>query len=338
MSDEPLSARTGPTGRPPARTLRDVSSPSSTGGPRVLCDAIERVLRGKREVVEDLVVGCLAGGHVLIEDVPGTGKTTLARAFALAVDASFRRIQFTSDLLPSDVLGLSVWSPSEEQFKFHPGPVFAQVVLADELNRTPPRTQSGLLECMGAGQVTLDGTTRELPNLFFVVATQNPLEFEGTYSLPESQLDRFLFRLRMGYPDRSSEMEVLAARERIDPLDGLKPVVGVPELLAWRGAAREVVCEPAIHEYVLDLAEATRQHGQVLCGASPRASLALVRAAKARALLEGRAYVVPDDVKRSAVSTLAHRLVLEEMGGASGVASAAESLIEELLDTLPVRL
>ncbi len=338
MSDDFLSARTDSPGRGPARKLSEAGSSKSMDGPRVLCDAIERVLRGKREVVEDLVVGCLAGGHVLIEDVPGTGKTTLARALALAVDASFRRIQFTSDLLPSDVLGLSVWSPSEEQFKFHPGPVFAQVVLADELNRTPPRTQSGLLECMGSGQVSLDGVTRRLPEPFFVIATQNPLEFEGTYSLPESQLDRFLFRLRMGYPDRSSELEVLTARERVDPLDGLKPVVGVPELLAWRGAAREVVCEPAIHEYVLDLTEATRQHGQVLCGASPRASLALVRAAKARALLEGRAYVVPDDVKRGAVATLAHRLVLEEASGGTGAAFAAENLIEELLDTLPVRL
>lgn len=311
-----------------------VSGEPATGGPRRLCDAVERVLRGKRDVVEDLVIACLAGGHVLIEDVPGTGKTTLARAFAAAVKASFRRIQFTSDLLPSDVVGLSVWSPTEETFRFQPGPVFTQVVLADELNRTPPRTQSGLLECMESGQISLDGVTRELPSPFFVIATQNPLEFEGTYSLPESQLDRFLFRLRMGYPDRASELEILAARERSDPIEGLEPVASVPELLAWRGAAREVTCEAAIHEYVLDLTEATRSQQHVVCGASPRASLGLVRAAKARALLEGRAYVVPDDVKRCAVQVLSHRLLFEDVAESD----QAEGVIEGLLDTVPVRI
>ena len=330
MSTHPAS--TPPPARPAASAARAGLSPID------LVESIETVLRGKREAIETLVVGALAEGHVLIEDVPGTGKTTLARAFARSLDASFSRIQFTSDLLPADVLGVSVWSPREEAFRFQPGPIFAQVVLADELNRTPPRTQSGLLECMSTGKVSIDGQTRPLPTPFVVVATQNPLEFEGTYPLPESQLDRFLLRLRMGYPDRLAELELLRDRDERDPLEELRPVASLADLEGWIRGARAVRLDDSLYGYVLDLIEATRASRELACGASPRAALGLVRAAKARAFLEGREFVVPDDVKRCAVPCLAHRLVAVDADAAALGGGATESVVTSLLERVDVPL
>lgn len=303
------------------------------GRPQELVRNVERVVFGRREAVTLAVVGLLAGGHVLLEDAPGTGKTTLARALARSVDLGFRRIQFTADLLPADVLGVSTPDPATGEFRFRPGPVFAHVVLADELNRTTPRTQSALLECMNAGQVTVDGVTRPLPRPFLVVATQNPLEFEGTYPLPESQLDRFLLRIRTGYPARSDERRVLVEHAGADLLETLEPVMDVAGLLAAQEAAKAVRVDDRLVEYVLDLVARTRQGGRFLLGLSPRAGIGMLRAARALAFLEDRDYCVPDDVKRLVVPVFAHRVVAarqDEKGG------EADRLLAELAETVAV--
>ena len=270
---------------------------------------IERVIHGKREEVLLTVVGLLAEGHVLLEDVPGTGKTTLARALARSIDARFRRIQFTSDLLPSDVLGVSVFDRSQSAFRFQPGPIFGNVVLADELNRTTPRTQSSLLECLSERQVSIDGFTESLPRPFMVIATQNPIAYEGTYPLPESQLDRFLLRLELGYPDRDTERHVLISRQQVDPIDALEAVLPCEDVLALQQRVRNVRIGEELVEQLLDLVEATRQHPDVALGVSPRAGLGLYRACQALALAEGRDYAVPDDLKRLAVPVLGHRVL-----------------------------
>jgi MoxR-like ATPase len=304
---------------------------------RRLVANVESVIFGKREAVTLAIVGLLAEGHLLLEDVPGTGKTTLARALAKSVGARFRRIQFTSDLLPADVLGVTVYDADKGSFRFKRGPVFANVVLADELNRTTPRTQSALLECMNERQVSMDGVPVPLPEPFLVVATQNPLEFEGTYPLPESQLDRFLLRLQLGYPDREHEHRVLLSRATEDPLEVLEPVVSVEEVLALQARVRQVRVDPALVEYMLDLAAATRGGEQFLHGASPRATLGLFRAVQALAVVEGRSYCVPDDVKRLAVPVLAHRLMPAPLDGTyGGEPASAEDLVAEILDSLPV--
>jgi MoxR-like ATPase len=295
---------------------------------------VERVIFGKRLQVVLAVVGCLAEGHVLVEDVPGTGKTTLAKALARSLGLGFRRIQFTSDLLPSDVLGVSVHDAATGEFVFKPGPVFTHVVLADELNRTTPRTQSALLECMSDRRVSIDGRSHDLPRPFLVVATQNPLEFEGTYPLPESQLDRFLLRIAMGYPAREDERKVLRTRAMGEDVDRLEPVLTHEELLGLIALVRKVRVDPAIEDYVLTILSATRRGGKFALGLSTRAGVGLVRAAQAHALVSGRDYCLPDDVKRLAVPVLAHRIVPSAV--ASESEAHGERLVSDLLDGIAV--
>ncbi|RMG18444.1 MAG: AAA family ATPase [Planctomycetota bacterium] len=297
---------------------------------------VRGVFVGREETVDLLLCALLAEGHVLIEDAPGVGKTTLARALARSVDCDFKRIQFTPDLLPSDITGVSIFDQSRKEFVFQPGPVFANVVLADEINRTNPRTQSSLLEAMSDAAVSVDGATRPLPRPFFVLATQNPYEFEGTYPLPESQLDRFLLRLSVGYPSPEQELEVLRAQEVRHPLEDLGPVVHGEDVLAMQAATRRVRADESILEYVVNIAQASRRAPELSVGVSPRGSLALRRAAQALALVRGRDYVVPDDVKELALPVLAHRVVPEDT--ARGAQRRAEEALQGILDALPVPL
>jgi MoxR-like ATPase len=295
---------------------------------------VGRGLVGKPEVVRLAVIGLIARGHLLIEDVPGVGKTTLAAALARSIGVGFQRIQFTSDMLPSDVLGVSVWEPQRAEFVFKPGPLFTNVVLADEINRTTPKTQSALLEAMNEAQVSLDHTTYPLPRPFMVLATQNPREYEGTYPLPESQLDRFLLRIRIGYPDASDEKTILRG-VAAPGLPALDPVVGIDDVLALQDAADRVKADEALLDYVLALAAATRRSPLLALGASPRGSLALLRAARAQALADGRDYLVPDDVKALAVPALAHRVLLKHGLGDAG-AGTTETVIRAIVQDVPV--
>lgn len=308
----------------------DASSLATT-----LVEQVGTVLRGKEDVIRLSVVALLARGHVLIEDVPGVGKTTLARALAASLGLKFRRLQLTSDLMPADVLGGSIYDRESSTFVFRPGPVFTQVLLADEINRTTPRTQSALLEAMGERQVSIDGHTHTLDEPFFVMATQNPRDFYGTYPLPESQLDRFLLRLRVGYPGKDVEREVLVGRGAADPVDALRPVVGVDDLLAAREQVDQVEIDPGLLEYVHEVVLATREHPAIEVGASTRAALAFTQAVRARALVEGRSYAIPDDVKELIVPVLAHRL---RTRGAQGpdAREDAEAVLSELRETIPV--
>jgi MoxR-like ATPase len=293
------------------------------------------VLLGKPEVIQFALVTLLAEGHLLIEDVPGIGKTLLAKALARSLGCSFHRIQFTPDLLPSDLLGTSVFHQGTGNFVFQPGPLFAQVVLADEINRATPRTQSALLEAMSDRQVSLDGQTRPLGPPFFVLATQNPYEFEGTYPLPESQLDRFLLRLRIGYPDRVAEKQILVGHRGGEPVERLHPVLSSEDVTGLQQAVRQVRVDEALSDYLLDLVEATRRHPDVYLGGSTRAALSLYRAAQALALIEGRDYVVPDDVKRLAGPVLAHR-ILPRAARHGGGGDAAEEIVRAVVTQTPV--
>ncbi len=296
---------------------------------------VASVFLGKPEIIRLSVVALLAEGHLLIEDVPGIGKTLLAKALARSLGCSFHRIQFTPDLLPSDLLGTSVFHQGAGSFVFQPGPLFAQVVLADEINRATPRTQSALLEAMSDRQVSSDGQTRPLGPPFFVLATQNPYEFEGTYPLPESQLDRFLMRLRIGYPEREAEKRILTGHRGGEPIDRLQAVLSADRVVWLQHQVRQVRVEDTLTDYVLDLLAATRYHPDVHLGGSTRAALTLYRAAQALALVEGRTYVVPDDIKRLAPAVLAHRLVTRSMRQ-DGSANAAEEIVHDILAQTPV--
>jgi MoxR-like ATPase len=300
---------------------------------RRLADNVTSVLLDKQEAVRLALIVLLAEGHLLIEDVPGTGKTLLAKALARSLDCSFSRIQFTPDLLPGDLLGTNIFRQDSGSFQFYRGPVFAHVVLADEINRATPRTQSALLEAMSERQVTLENQTHPLPPPFLVLATQNPYEFEGTYPLPESQLDRFLIRMRLGYPSFAEELRVLSGHRQGEPVDRLGAVVTTAQLLALQEATRLVRVDDSIAHYLLRLIHATRQHPEIALGASTRAALALYRAGQASALTEGRNFVVPDDVKRLAVPVLAHRLLLRHAShtGFSAAEATVASIVEETI-------
>ena len=292
---------------------------------------INRVVLGKAETVRLVVAALLAGEHVLLEDVPGVGKTLLGKALARSLAGEFRRIQFTPDLLPGDITGSSVYNAKTQEFTFVAGPIFANVVLADEINRATPRTQSALLEAMSERQVSIDGQTHPLPQPFLVIATQNPIEFEGTYPLPESQLDRFLLRISVGYPERELERRVLSSHRSGEPVDALAPTVNGAQVLALQAAVRDVRVDEAIEHYVLDIIAATRKCDDLAVGVSTRGALALYRAAQSLAITEGRDYTVPDDVKRLAVPVLAHRVIPKGYVH-SGQRAAVEALIERLVD------
>ena len=295
---------------------------------------IERVVQGKPEVVELALICLLAEGHLLIEDVPGVGKTSLAKALAASIDSAWKRLQFTPDLLPSDVVGVTIWNRGKDQFEFRPGPVFANIVLADEINRASPKTQAALLEAMEERQVTIDGSTYPLRRPFVVMATQNPVEHEGTFPLPESQLDRFLMRLSVGYPGRQAELDILETHGGSSANAQIGPVATSAQILGMIDAVKSVHVATALKTYLVDLAHATRHHGAIALGMSPRATLSLQRAAKARAAAAGRNYATPDDVKTMAEPVLAHRLLLAPDAQLQGM--TAGRVLEEILATVPV--
>ncbi|HTV49224.1 MAG TPA: MoxR family ATPase [Phycisphaerae bacterium] len=295
---------------------------------------IKSVFFGREEAVIHLLVGLLARGHVLIEDVPGVGKTVLARALAKSINCQFSRIQLTPDLLPSDIVGVSVYNQEKQSFDFKPGPVFANIVLADEINRTTPRTQSSLLEAMNDGSVSVDGQTLPLPRPFMVVATQNPFEFEGTYFLPENQLDRFLLRVQLGYPERDREIAILREQPGRVPLDNLEPVLSSEEIRALQGQAAQVKIDQLLLEYVMDIVAASRKHEMLHTGISPRGSLAVMQAVQALALVNQRDYVTPDDIKEMVVPVCAHRIITRSYMS-NGDISTAVRIMQEILQAVP---
>jgi MoxR-like ATPase len=301
---------------------------------RAIVDNIERVIIGKREVIELAVIGLLCQGHLLIEDVPGVGKTMLARSIALSLDCSFNRIQFTPDMLPSDVTGVSIYNQSSRDFEFRPGPVMNQIVLADEINRATPKTQSALLEAMQENQVTVDGVTHKLPQPFMVLATQNPIEYEGTFRLPEAQLDRFLLRISLGYPGLDDEIGVLDRQQIQHPVETLSSVSSAQQVIEAQKAVRSVYIAASVKRYVVEVVQRTRQHADVYLGASPRGSLALYRASQAHAVMNGRDYVLPDDVKALVVPTLVHRIIMGP--GARLQELSPEAIIADVLRQVPV--
>ena len=305
----------------------------------ILIEAIETVIKGKREVIEQALVALFAGGHLLVEDVPGVGKTTLAHTLALIFECRFHRIQFTSDLLPSDIIGISIYNQPRQAFEFKPGPIFANIVLADEINRTTPKTQSALLEAMSEGQVTADNQTIELPKPFLVLATQNPVEHHGTYPLPESQLDRFLMRIKMGYPSLEDEKEIFRNQSQTNPLSRLQAVISSGEVLQIQEAVRRIHIDESIIDYALQIVERTRHSEFLSLGVSPRGSLALLRACQSRAYVQGRDYCLPDDVKRLTGPVLAHRVVANQRAASTLRRNEeAERVLQEILDSVEVPL
>ncbi|MEX0793678.1 MAG: MoxR family ATPase [Pirellulaceae bacterium] len=296
---------------------------------------INQVVLGKEDVVRKCLIALLSGEHILLEDVPGVGKTLVGKALARSLSGEFCRLQFTPDLLPSDIIGSNVFNSNSGEFVFHPGPIFSNIVIADEINRSSPRTQSALLEAMSDQQVSVDGETHDLPQPFMVIATQNPFEFEGTYPLPESQLDRFLMRISMGYPDRAAERKILDSHRRSEPLATLTPVVNSEQISQLQERVREIDVIDAVSDYLLEIIDATRNSDDLQIGASTRAALSLFRAAQSQALLESRAFVVPDDVKRLAVSVLSHRVIPKGYLHV-GQRDAVESIVSRIVDEVPV--
>lgn len=295
---------------------------------------LEKVIVGKRQTLELVVIGLLCQGHLLIEDVPGVGKTMLARSLARSLGVSFSRIQFTPDMLPTDVTGVSIFNQVSRQFEFRPGPLMAQIVLADEINRATPKTQSALLEGMEERQITVDGVTHPLPDPFLVLATQNPIEYEGTFPLPEAQLDRFLMKIRLGYPSLSDEIRVMEIQQIRHPIRDLQPVLSVEEVTRMQEAIKNVYVSPAVKRYIVELTRATRESPDVYLGASPRGSLGLFRAGQARAAINGRDYVLPDDIKALAEYILAHRMIINPAARLRNI--SAGQIVQEVLNLIPV--
>jgi MoxR-like ATPase len=299
-----------------------------------LIDNVEKVIVGKRGSIRLIVVGLLCQGHILIEDVPGTGKTMLAKSLAKSIGGTFNRIQFTPDMLPTDVTGVSIYNQKTMEFEFRPGPIIAQIVLTDEINRATPKTQAALLEAMEEHQITVDGVTHPMPEPFLVLATQNPIEYEGTFPLPEAQLDRFLLRIEIGYPAPIYEIEMMSLQKNIHPIENLQQVISVDELIHAQAAIKNVDVSKDVEEYIVNLVNATRSHAEIYLGASPRGSLGLFRTSQARAAILGRSYVLPDDVKAMAVPVLAHRVIL---GSAARIREvSAQSIIDEVIHSVPV--
>lgn len=297
-------------------------------------DNVQRVIVGKGRVIELTLVAILSRGHVLLEDVPGVGKTMLVRSIARSLGCTFKRIQFTPDLLPSDVTGVSIYNQKEANFEFRKGPIFGNIVLADEINRTSPKTQSALLEAMEEGSITVDGETKQLPQPFLVMATQNPIEYEGTFPLPEAQLDRFLLKINMGYPSFEEEVDVLKKVGEEHPIETLEPVLTVEDMVHFQKQARQVHVDDSIKRYIVELTQATREHRQIYLGASPRGSIALLHASQSLAFIRGRDYVVPDDVKELAPFTLPHRMILKSESRLSG--STITSVLNEVIQKVNV--
>jgi MoxR-like ATPase len=299
-----------------------------------LINNIEQVIIGKRPSVSLIVMGLLGDGHILIEDVPGVGKTMLARSLARSLDCSFNRLQFTPDMLPSDVTGVSIFNQVSREFEFRPGPVMSQIVLADEINRATPKTQSALLEAMQEGQVTVDGVTHELPSPFMLMATQNPIEYEGTFPLPEAQLDRFLLRVRLGYPEKQDELRILESQDHHHPLKDLQSVVTIDELLQAQEDVKSIYVSPAVRDYIVDLVRQTRIHNDVYLGGSPRASLTLFQVGKVKAAVEGRDYVLPDDIKAILEPSLVHRIIINPAARLRNL--SPERVLEEIIGQVAV--
>ena len=307
---------------------------SATSIAREIVDNVSKVIVGKQPVIERALAAVIAQGHILIEDVPGVGKTMLAKSISSSIGCSFKRIQFTPDLLPSDIVGVSIYNQSTREFQFRPGPVMAQIVLVDEINRATPKTQSALLEAMEELQVSVDGVTRPLEQPFIVMATQNPIEYEGTFPLPEAQLDRFLMRISLGYPSFTDELSVIEQQEKTHPIDELEAVASPEDVIKLQKAAQNVYVDTAVREYIVGLIEATRNHEDVSLGASPRASLGMFRAVRGMAILRDRDYVIPDDVKELAYAVLAHRLILSPAARMRGLHTG--QVIDGLLESVAV--
>lgn len=310
----------------PAKVIQDFSA--------TIIENLERVIVGKNQTVELVVIGLLCQGHLLIDDVPGVGKTMLARSLAKSLGCEFSRIQFTPDMLPSDVTGVSIFNQVNREFEYRPGPIMAQIILADEINRATPKTQSAMLEAMEERQVTVDGVTYPLPKPFMVLATQNPIEYEGTFPLPEAQLDRFFMRVRLGYPELSDEIKILEQQQLEHPIFSLKSVAAVEQLLEVQELVKTVFVSPAVKRYIVDIVRATRENPDIYLGASPRGSLGLFRAGQAMAAMEGRDYVLPDDIKFLAEYVLAHRMVVHPASRLRNL--TADQIVREIIATLPV--